>query len=52
MQADKSTFALFFGNRRFFPSTLIADARQEIRPFPFTYGSMMTFLGTNRKTHA
>lgn len=26
----KSTFALFFGNRGFFPETLIAEARKEV----------------------
>ena len=27
----KTTFALFFGNRGFFPASLIAGARQELR---------------------
>jgi L-fucose isomerase-like protein len=30
MQAAKSTFALFFGNRGFFPSSLMAGAREEL----------------------
>ncbi len=30
MTGSKSTFALFFGNRGFFPSALIAQARQEL----------------------
>jgi len=28
--ADKSTFALFFGNRGFFPASLMAEAREEL----------------------
>ena len=28
---NKSTFALFFGNRGFFPASLIASARQEMK---------------------
>jgi L-fucose isomerase-like protein len=30
MDAQKTTFALFFGNRGFFPASLIADARTEM----------------------
>lgn len=30
MNAEKTTFALFFGNRGFFPASLIAKARQEL----------------------
>jgi L-fucose isomerase-like protein len=30
MKNSKSTFALFFGNRGFFPESLIADARREL----------------------
>lgn len=30
MKKNKSTFALFFGNRGFFPSSLIAEARDEL----------------------
>ena len=30
MKKNKSTFALFFGNRGFFPSSLIAEARSEL----------------------
>jgi L-fucose isomerase-like protein len=30
MNADQTTFALFFGNRGFFPASLIAAARQEL----------------------
>ncbi|NLB55591.1 MAG: hypothetical protein GX811_07480 [Lentisphaerae bacterium] len=30
MQSEKSTFALFFGNRGFFPASLQADARKQI----------------------
>jgi L-fucose isomerase-like protein len=30
MKTSKSTFALFFGNRGFFPAALIAQARQEL----------------------
>ncbi len=30
MQAQKSTFALFFGNRGFFPASLQAEAREEL----------------------
>jgi L-fucose isomerase-like protein len=30
MKTSKSTFALFFGNRGFFPASLIAQARQEL----------------------
>jgi L-fucose isomerase-like protein len=30
MKTDKTTFALFFGNRGFFPAALIAEARAEI----------------------
>lgn len=30
MKTGKSTFALFFGNRSFFPSSMIADARREL----------------------
>ncbi len=30
MSGDKTTFALFFGNRGFFPASLIAGARQEL----------------------
>jgi len=30
MQTGKSTFALYFGNRGFFPETLIAEARKEL----------------------
>lgn len=31
MGTNKSTFALFFGNRGFFPSSLIAEARSELQ---------------------
>ena len=30
MSADKTTFALFFGNRGFFPASLQASARKEM----------------------
>src|SRR5512136_1922952 len=30
MKKEKSTFALFFGNRGFFPESLIAIARKEV----------------------
>ena len=30
MRKHKSTFALYFGNRGFFPESLIADARKEV----------------------
>ena len=30
MNKGKSTFALFFGNRGFFPSSLVAGAREEL----------------------
>ncbi len=30
----KSTFAVFFGNRGFFPASLIAGARQEMQTHP------------------
>ena len=30
MNASKTTFALFFGNRGFFPASLIAEARDEL----------------------
>ena len=30
MKNHKSTFALYFGNRGFFPETLIAEARFEL----------------------
>ena len=30
MTGNKSTFALFFGNRGFFPASLIASARQDM----------------------
>ncbi|MHB9036788.1 MAG: hypothetical protein ACYC64_08980 [Armatimonadota bacterium] len=29
-QTSKSTFALFFGNRGFFPASLIASAREDM----------------------
>ncbi|MFP4564232.1 MAG: hypothetical protein ACLFRY_13090, partial [Spirochaetia bacterium] len=31
MNTDKPTFALFFGNRGFFPASLLASARAEIK---------------------
>jgi len=31
MNTEKTTFALFFGNRGFFPASLIASAREEMR---------------------
>jgi hypothetical protein len=30
MSGPKTTFALFFGNRGFFPASLIAEAREEL----------------------
>ncbi len=30
MKSRRSTFALFFGNRGFFPASLIAQARQDL----------------------
>lgn len=43
MQTSKTTFALFFGNRGFFPGSLIAAARQEMsqRLQEWGYGVLM-----------
>lgn len=43
MQVGKSTFALYFGNRGFFPETLIAEARKELTEVltKLGYGSIM-----------
>jgi L-fucose isomerase-like protein len=43
MQTAKTTFALFFGNRGFFPGSLIAAARQEMsqRLLEWGYGVLM-----------
>ncbi|MGA2479373.1 MAG: hypothetical protein ABSG63_11550 [Spirochaetia bacterium] len=30
MKSSKTTFALFYGNRGFFPASLIAEARSEL----------------------
>jgi L-fucose isomerase-like protein len=50
MKVDKSTFALFFGNRGFFPESLIAEARKELSEVlkKLGYGSLMMDVGLTR----
>ena len=50
MKANKSSFALFFGNRGFFPESLIAEARKELPEAleKLGYGSLMMDAGLTR----
>jgi L-fucose isomerase-like protein len=50
MKANKSSFALFFGNRGFFPESLIAEARKELPEAleKLGYGSLMMDVGLTR----
>ena len=47
---DKTTFALFFGNRGFFPGSLIASAREELTSVlkRLGYSTLMMDAGSTR----
>jgi L-fucose isomerase-like protein len=47
MNAQKTTFALFFGNRGFFPASLIAAAREEMVSVLNGLGHAVLMLDTN-----
>ncbi len=50
MKQNKSTFALYFGNRGFFPASLISSARQEMKQVleGLGYGTLMLDAGATR----
>ena len=45
MEAEKTKFALFFGNRGFFPASLIAEARDEVPKVLVALGHEVLMLG-------
>ena len=47
MKRNKSTFALFFGNRGFFPETLIAEARKEVSESLKKFGHDYLMMDSN-----
>jgi L-fucose isomerase-like protein len=47
MSAQKTTFALFFGNRGFFPASLIAQAREELPRVLESWGHEVLMLDQN-----
>ncbi|MBI5961563.1 MAG: hypothetical protein HY866_22675 [Chloroflexi bacterium] len=51
MKKSKSTFALFFGNRGFFPSSLIAEARSELPRILKEAGHEVLMLEENATRH-
>lgn len=51
MNNQKSTFALFFGNRGFFPSSLLASARREMSQSLKKLGHKTLMLGAKATRH-
>jgi L-fucose isomerase-like protein len=51
MSARKTTFALFFGNRGFFPASLIAQAREELPRVLKNWGHDTLMLDENATRH-
>ena len=51
MSAQKTTFALFFGNRGFFPASLIAQAREELPRVLKKWGHDVLMLDENATSH-
>jgi L-fucose isomerase-like protein len=48
---EKSTFALFFGNRGFFPASLMAEARQELAQVLNEWGHSVLMLEEDATRH-
>lgn len=51
METKKSRFALFFGNRGFFPASLIAEAREEIPQLLQSWGHEVIMLEESATRH-
>jgi L-fucose isomerase-like protein len=51
MPSKKSTFAVFLGNRGFFPGSLIASARQDLTEVLHKLGHQMLFLDESATRH-
>ncbi len=51
MAAQKSTFALFFGNRGFFPGSLMAQAREELPALLKSWGHEVLMLPADCTRH-
>jgi L-fucose isomerase-like protein len=51
MTSKKSTFALFFGNRGFFPSSLMASARRELPAVLKKLGHKFIMMDENATNH-
>ena len=51
MTVQKSTFALFFGNRGFFPASLIAEARETLPKVLKEWGHNVILLDEDATRH-
>jgi len=51
MESEKTTFALFFGNRGFFPASIIAEARREVAETVKGLGHDYLILEENATRH-